>query len=50
MKVCEVCGAQIMETNQETKPCPKCERMRCQTCYMGAGTECVDCENEEGEG
>lgn len=50
MKTCEVCGTQIFEQNMETKPCPTCGRMRCQTCDMGAGTECETCENEEDPG
>jgi len=43
MKLCEVCNSQIFEENQETKQCPTCERMRCQTCDMGSGTVCDDC-------
>ena len=41
---CEICGKEINETNHTAKPCPECGRMRCETCDMGSGTVCGECE------
>ena len=49
MLECEICGEAITKKNPETKRCPKCEKMRCQSCDMGSGTVCVDCEGEEAD-
>lgn len=47
MEECEVCGAKITRKNPQTKPCPRCERVRCESCDMGSGTVCVECEAED---
>lgn len=47
LPTCECCGAYITEANPRTVPCDCCERMRCCRCYMGRGTVCPICEEND---
>lgn len=42
---CEACG---FPDAKPTTTCPRCGKMRCETCDMGVGTVCGDCETRGG--
>ena len=48
MEECECCGMEILP-EAKTTPCPECGKMRCESCDMGCGTVCSECEEAEGE-